>query len=304
MEYSTIFGMFDWDTVRRGKFQGKRGNFMSIARIIYNGLSYNFGSQDGAVTIMDEFRIWRFIAPVDRFVMEDYAEMTLHEALDEIIKETEAVPVPAWDEFCSFLSGREDMANAAILGHDIIRIGGVRVEFPPIENCSDFCTFMRWLSDNVGEAGNLPAVGFIEGQDMTTPLDMYSAMPVSFTLKTPTKNPGYTEDVNGGAFFWGKYGGMFNAPVFITGTTDIYLYAFEQTTDKNGAIVPQGWSVVGAVGEETFTYTSYDMTANPVTIPYTEEMGEVNYGLKLFADIEYDETTEVYDGTINFLFRA
>jgi hypothetical protein len=308
MEYSTIFGQFDWNTVRRGKFQGKRGNFMSIARIIYNGLSYNFGSQDGAVTIMDGFTIWRFIAPVDRFSMADYAEMTLHETLEEIIKETEAVPVPAWDEFFSFLGGREDLANAAILGNDVIRIGGVKVNFPMIQNCSDFCTFMHWLSDNVGEAGNLAAGDFIDGYDMTIPLELYSAVPVSVTLKTPTMKPAFDEDSEsvplfGGIAMFGKTEG-FAQPVFtaILGTA-IYVYAFEETSWID-VPVPQGWSIVEDISGD-IAFTPYDMEANPVTIPIENGEGlEISSGEKIFGDVEYDESTEVLDGTISFLFRT
>jgi hypothetical protein len=274
---------------------------MSIARIIYNGFSYNFGSQDGAVTIMDGFTLWRFIAPVDRFEMADYAEMTLREALEEIIKETEAVPVPAWDEFFSFLAGREDYANAVFIGVDVMRIGGVKVRLPLIQNCNDFASFMRWLSDNVGEAGNLPAGEFIAGQDMMIPIDMYSAVHVSITLKTPTQRPPYEKDTT----LWGKQNGLFNDPVFFAGQ---FVYAFEPTTDKHGTTVPQGWSAVSGIGaedEDPMAYTPYDMEANPVTVPIAGGSGlEFAWQEKMFMDIEYDESTEVLDGTINFLFRA
>lgn len=306
MEYSTIFGKFDWDTVRRGKFQGRNGNFMTIARIIYNGLSYNFGSQDGAVTIMDGFSVWRFIAPVGRFDMEEYAKSSLHDALQNVVEEVKSVPVLAWDEFFSFLGGNEDMANMAILGYDVIRIGGVKVNFPMIQNCSDFETFMRWLSDNIGEAGNLPACDFITGQDMTIPMEMYSATPIAVTLKTPTMRPTYSEDVPlfGGVALYGK-DDIFAHPVYCAVKyPEIYVYAFEETT-YNGVAVPTGWSVADVSDEENVIFSPYDMENNPVTIPIENGEGiEINWAEKMFGDIAFDESSEVHDGTIYFLFRA
>jgi hypothetical protein len=52
-------------------------------------------------------------------------------------------------------------------------------------------------------------------------------------------------------------------------------------------------------------YTPYDMDATPVTVPIAGGSGlEFAWQEKMFMDIEYDESTEVLDGTINFLFRA
>lgn len=288
---------YDMTKVYRGKFQGLRGKFITIARLIHNGLSYNLGTIDGAVTIMDDFTRWRFIAPIDRFVREEFAEMTLREVLQMMADETANVPVPAWDDFFSFLSGREDLANAAILGNSVIRVGGMKVTPRPIENCSDFGSFASWLCGVIGEAGNLPAVGFIVGQELLIPLDMYSATPVSVTLKTPTQKPAYKEDTT----LWGKHSESFNDPVFLGGE---YLYAFEPTTDKFGTAIPQGWSIVSEEGK-TWSYTPYDMEANPVTIPI-EDGSELEFIWieMLFMDIEYDETTEVHDGTITFSILA
>lgn len=282
--------------IYRGRFHGRRGKFTTIVRLIYNGLSYNLGTIDGAVTVMKDFTHWRFIAPVDRFARDDFADMTLLEVLQEMANETASVPVPAWDDFFSFLGGREDLVNAAMLSNDVVRIGGVKVYFQMLGSCSDFCSFTRWLCDNVGEAGNLPAANFIVGQELMIPMDMHSAAPVSVTLRTPTTKPAYSTDTS----LWGKQGDTFNDPVFFAGE---YIYAFEPTTDKHGTTVPQGWSAVS--GEETLSYTPYDMEKNPVTIPIEDGADlELVWQEKMFMDIEYDESTEVLDGTITFSFLA
>lgn len=306
MEYSTIFGKFDWNKARRGKFQGKSGNFMSIARIIYNGLSYNFGTQDGAVTIMDGFMAWNFIAPVDRFDLSRYEDMTLREMLEDVIADVENVPVVAWDEFFEFLDSNEDMANAAVHGFSVHRIGGAKLDLPLIEGCSDFCKFMRWLCDNAGEAGNLPAKAFIHEQDMAIPIDLYTATPVSLTAKTPTRKPTETEiSLLGDYACFTTLEGAFAQPVFLMVIEDvIVLYAYEETSDMLGGIVPQGWNVVSE-DENGLIYTPWDIDANPVTIPFPYGEGiEVNWQAKIFMDIEYSEETEVQNGTITFLLRA
>lgn len=300
MEYKTIFGEFDWDTVRRGKFQGKSGTFMSIARIIYNGLSYNFGSQDGAVTIMNQLTTWRFIAPVGRFDMTDYADLSLADALKDVAEDTKNVPIPAWDEFFSFLGGREDLVNAAIQPY-VIFIGGVKVDLPFLQSCSTFFEFMSWLLADIGEAGNLPASAFIEGQDMFILMEEYSAMPTSITLKTPTIKPTYSDDINllSGYAYYGKQD-AFAHPVFMC---DRYIYAYEETTFY-GVAVPQGWSIMEIDSAENISFAPYDMDANPVTIALGGEAVEVNYIAKLFMDIEYDLSTAVKEGEILYVFRA
>ena len=309
MEYKPTFGKFDWDTVRRGKFQGRNGKFMSLARLIYNGLSYNFGSQDGAVTIGDGFTVWRFIAPVDRFVVSDYVDLPLQETLSGVIAETERVPVPAWNEFFSFLGGNEDIANAALLGHDVIRVGGVKVNFQPIQNCTDFSSFMRWLTANLGEAGNLQSSDFIAGQDMIIPLDMYNSVPVAMTLKNPTQIPEYKEDVVIGTsanwFIWSKTD---TAPFpFFTVSSDVGIVVYSPgaaTDPDSGVSLIQGWNKLDLQNGQ---YIPYDMEANPITVPITDWTSLTDAQkqlLKCFGDFIYDETQEVYDGTINFMFRA
>lgn len=305
MEHNPTFEKFDWNTVRRGKFQGRNGKFMSLARLIYNGLSYNFGSQDGAVTIGEGFTVWRFIAPVDRFVMADYADMTLREAMEAVAEETRNVSVPAWDEFFAFLGGNEDLANTALTGYDVVRVGGVKVKLPPIKNVIDFYSFTHWLTDNISETEYAPASAFIDGQDMIIPLDMYDSVPVSVTLKTPTLIPEYKENVVFERFQWARIEGV-PVPVFLSQDYDyILVYSPEAFTDPDsGILVHQGWNKVDYTNGQ---YIPYDMEANPITVPivYGASLTDAQKQLlKCFGDFEYDETQEVYNGTINFMFRA
>lgn len=307
MEYSTIFGKFDWDAVRHGKFHGKSGNFMTIARIIYNGMSYNFGSKDGAVTMSDQLTRWKFIAPVGRFDMTDYAESSLVEALRDVMEDVENAPVPAWDEFFAFLGGKEELVNASVQAH-VVRIGGVKVDLPFIGKMSTFAEFMGWLTDNIGEAGNLAASEFIEGQDMTIPMEEYNALLKAVTLKTPDRVPIETDiQLLDGVTYYASYttlSGTFNTPVFLfTAGSTTYLYAFNYTTDANGKTITKGWYMThdSATG---ISYTPYDMDAYPVTVTLDGKTVLKNYQAKLFMDIEFDETTEVLDGCVYYVFRA
>lgn len=306
MEYSTIFGKFDWDTVRRGKFHGKDGKFMTLARIIYNGMSYNFGSKDGAVTMGDNLTTWKFIAPVGRFDMTNYAGMSLVSALKSVTEDTKNAPIPAWDEFFSFLAGREEFVNAAIQPY-IVRIGGVRVDLPFLERCSTFAEFMGWLSDNIGDAGQLPASSFIVWQDMTIPMEEYTALPKTVKLKTPDVRPSDEVDLLDGVTYRASYetmDGTYAQPVFLF-KTDVwtYVYAYEETTNVNGTTVPKGWSrsYESATG---LAYSPFDLDANPVTVTLDGNTTLKNYLAKLFMDIEYDETTEELKGYVNYVFRA
>lgn len=310
MEYKTILGKFDWDTVRRGKFQGKSGKFTTLARIIYNGLSYNFGSQDGAVTMLGGLTTWRFIAPVGRFDMTDYTGLSLRDALAGMSEDAMNVPIPAWDEFFSFLSGREDLVNASIQPN-VIFVGGIKVDLPFLQNCSTFSEFINWLNSNMGAAGNLPASEFVHGQDMAIPMEMYSATISSVTLKKPTDMPAYSSDVDvidsmgNGYASYGKLSGTYTQPVFVIKASGCsYVYSFvAPTTDANGTIVPLGWSMAydSANGLQ---YTPIDIVANPVTIQADSGATMKNYIAKLFVDIEYDLSTAEKKGEINYVFRA
>jgi hypothetical protein len=60
------------------------------------------------------------------------------------------------------------------------------------------------------------------------------------------------------------------------------VYAFEATTDQNGASIPAGWSVYGG-GK----YTSRDLAADGAGVEVTDSI-RYSYLAKVFFDIEYE----------------
>ena len=187
MEYSTIFGDLDFDTLRAGTFRDRAGRYIQLAKVIYNGRGYNFGSQDGAVTITNNFTLWKFIAPVGRWDMAHFAPLPLRQSLAEIVQDTQNAPIPAWDDFFAYLSDPqvEQMANMAIHGGvSSLRIAYRKLDLPLIQGCTTFAQFMRWLGENSGEAGDIPSGTFVSGQDMIIPLDQYVGEPLRLMCRS------------------------------------------------------------------------------------------------------------------------
>lgn len=293
--YKTIFGDADFAALRRIHFRGKAGNIITIARLIYNGFSHNLGTVDGAVVIKNNYSVWQFIAPAGRWVVDDFTGKSLSEALQLVGEDSAVVPVPAWDDFCGFLRDPEIEMNVNQILHgstSSIKVAYKKTESPLIKGIVDFPSFARWLYEHTGEAGETPAEQFAIGQSINIPADLYKSTPVSFTLKTPTEQPTYVKEVDvlagdGVTAVYAAHEGAIEQPIFycaVDSTT--YIYAFEQTTDPDGVVVPQGWSVF-----DGSAYIPYDMEANPVVIPYVEGL-EWSYLAKAFADIQWETTTE------------
>ena len=301
MEYNTIFGNLDFDTVRSGTFRDKLGRYIQLAKVIYNGRKYNFGSQDGAVTITNGFTLWKFIAPVGRWDMSHFANTPLRDALAEIVADTETMPIPAWDDFFAYLSepSVEQMANMAIHGRcSSMRIAYRKLDLPLIQGCSTFAQFMCWLGENSGEAGDILSATFINGQDMIIPLDQYVGNPLRLMCRSAaTERPDdYGTDTpviqNGSTTIaaYGKKQGFYHDSVLYFAMGAIQgVYAFDVTSDQNGASIPKGWSVYSGG-----RYTATDFAADGAGITVTDSIA-YTYLAKVFFNIEYESTeADVY----------
>ncbi len=293
--YNRIFGDITLHTLRGAQVKTKKGTLTTLAKLIYNGFSYNFGTIDGAVTIADNYKLWRFIAPASRWSIADFSGKTLSESLRIVGEDSATVPVVAWDSFCAFLTDPEIEVSVNQVLHgktSSIKIAYQKTDLPFLQGITDFPSFAKWLYGNTGEAGDMPTASFTSGQNIIIPADMYVGTPVSFTLKTPTEKPTYVSDVNvlKSDSCYAAYttsDGSITNPVFICDTgAGMYMYAFEEIQYIDGLTIPIGWSVYGADG-----LVPYDMEANPVIIPYTESM-EWTYLAKAFTDIQWATTGE------------
>lgn len=293
METNLLIGGVDFNTIRHAQFRKRNGDLFTLAKIIYNGFKNNLGTHDGAVVINNNYLLWKFIAPADRYDMEHFAPLTLRQALEEIREDTENAPVPAWDNFFEFLGEPENEAafNAILHGKtSSIHIAYRNTDLPLLRGTKDFPGFVTWLARNCGEAGAIPASTFINGQDMIIPLDLYTATPLRGRLKTPTIEPTWIGDempvftISGeNAVVYGTKNGLYHYPVLYIGMDDgTLLYSFHMMADINGLAVPAGWSKFDGA-----TYAPYDIEANPIALEYGEGM-EMTYLAKAFFDIEYE----------------
>ena len=310
MEFEPLFGELDFSRYQNVQFKNKLGDMYDIFRVIYNGRKYIYGAgggtggsggggttvpDNGAVAVSNDFTVWQFIAPPNRWDLQYFADKTLRQSLEEIVEDTANAPIPAFKEFFSYLGEpqAEQLANMAIHGeYSSIRIAYRVADLPLIQGCSSFSEFMNWLSQNCGEAGDLIAGKFISGQYLIIPIDQYKATPVRFKLRAvPKERPNFYEEAtvvtkNGVGSFYGKRDGQFAEAVFYLpiSETEILLYAFDASTDKNGVTVPSGWSV--------YNGTQYS-AANSAMLDSMnidgDETVQYSYLGKIFYDIEYEK---------------
>lgn len=316
MEYNPLLGNANFGAYHDVQFRNKLGVLYAIFRVIYNGRKYIYNGssggeggeggggsalQDGAVAVSQDFSVWKFIAPPDRFDMAYFAPMTLRNALAEIVADTEASPIPAWNEFFTHLADPqiEQMANQAVLGgFSSLGIAYRKIDLPLIQGCTDFPSFMRWLGENSGEAGEISTEAFLNGQSLIIPLDQYVAQPLRFMCRAiPTQRP-EAYDTDTPVFKKGEtticaYGtkeGFYSVPVlyFEYGALK-YIYSFQSATDANGAVIPAGWSTYNGS-----TYTAGDLAAEGMGLGMGDDI-TYTYLAKVFYDIEYETAvTTVY----------
>lgn len=301
MEYEGVFDGLNLQSLRQGKFIKKSGGYIQLARIIFNGFSYNFGTQDGAVTINDNYTIWKFITPKDRWDLSHFAGKTLIETLQEIKADTDSTPIVAWDNFFNYLSDPqiEAYANMAIFNNtSSVKVAYCDTNLPIIQGVSTFSQFAAWIIENIGESGQLPATSFINGTDLIIPIDLYVGTPLRFNFKTPTMKPNamgvVVTDTDGktGLVRYDKADDVFDSPVLQIVVTDEQgeidhniIYAYEETKDSSGVTVPQGWS-----STDGLTYTPFDIDSNPVNLEYVDGM-QFTYLMKVFGDVEFESQT-------------
>jgi hypothetical protein len=303
--YKKIFEGVDLASLRGASFKTKIGNFITLSKLIYNGFSYNFGTIDGAVVIMNNYALWRFIAPANRWSHDDFEGKSLSETLRIVGEESAVVPVVAWDEFCKFLAGGDNLVivNQIMFGKtSSIKIAYKNTDLPLLSGITDFPSFAKWLYTHMGEVGDEPHDKFHTSKGLAIPIDIYQSTPVSFTLKTPAEEPPYPymsdtvmlkgEGVTAGYTNKAMDGTtMSRASVFRCKIgEDIYVFGFEDgedwMTSQKHPSYKAGWNKWNGT-----YYERYDMEANPVVIPYTEGM-EWSYLAKAFTDIQWETTGE------------
>lgn len=314
MEYNPLLGNVNFGAYQEVQFRNKLGVLYTIYRVIHNGRKYIYNGssgggeggggsslQDGAVAVSEDFSVWKFITPPDRWDMSYFAQKTLKESLTEIVADTETAPIPAWDDFFTYLADPqiEQMANQAVLGgFSSVGIAYRKVDLPLIQGCTNFQSFMRWLGENIGEAGDLPTESFLNGQSLIIPLDQYIANPVRFMCReTPTERPNYygTDTFifqQGDTAFcsYGTKNGFYGAPVlYYSRYFNEYIYSFEPTTDANGGNIPVGWSsyIGGAYVPKTVGDDGLGLAM--------EDGLKYSYLARIFYNIEYETAeTAVY----------
>lgn len=300
MEYEGVFGRVDLQSIRQGKFIKKNGSYIQLARIIYNGFSYNFGTPNGAVTINDNYSIWKFITPKDRWALSHFANNTLLETLQIIKADTDSAPIVAWDNFFNYLSDPkiETYANTAIFNNtSSIKVAYCDTDLPIMQDVTTFSQFARWIIEHIKGSGQLPTSSFINGADLIIPIDLYVGTPVSFNFKTPTMKPNspgaviIDTDGKTGLVSYDTAKGVFNSPVLHIPISDeeTVIYAYDETTDSTDTTIPQGWSRTDGL-----TYTPFDIDTNPVSIEYVEGM-EFTYLMRVFGEVEIElQTVDCY----------
>ena len=311
--YTKIFNPNDFLTMPKGRFKQKIGTYITLAKIIYNGVVYKIGAggsggsgdgsgggQDGNVNVNGSYTTWIFATPEERWDLSLFANDTLLETLHTIKSDTDAAPIPEWDEFFAYLSDPEieQLANMAIFSNtSTIKVAYREANLPIMQNVSTFSQFASWISDNIGEAGSMPTSAFINGDDLIIPIDIYKGLPKRFNFNTPTMRPNLDCDVlikeNGDAVAtYGTASNRFQDPVLVISYEDEHgdiirnvIYAYQDTVDNTGLIVPQGWS-----GWNGIDYTSFDINSNPVYVDAMDGM-QFTHLMRVFGDVEFETAT-------------
>ena len=108
METSGFLSGVPLGSVKNARFLNLAGTFFTLAKLILNGVAYEFtAATDGAVIMSADSMTWKFIAPDGRFDMDALTGMSAVDALRAMAAICDATPVPAWDDFAVWISNSD-----------------------------------------------------------------------------------------------------------------------------------------------------------------------------------------------------
>lgn len=331
-------------SVKKAWYRNKLGTVFSLVRLIYNNSVYIFDGQDhsggsgggaeggggdiddenGSVTTDQEMLTWTFIAPKNRFSIEELTQGTFAESMETLAQECEEEPVPAWEEFSAFFGSNAETVDQVFAMATRAAIKGIPIMLVPAKNVATFPDFLRWIISISGDAGKLPASMFIAENDpekLEVHVDVYIPAEeggdiAGFKLLTPSVRPetdaltvfqdgdkGIYYNDNDGAltkpclFFTAPMCPLF--PVYYAGY-DTILYVYEETSDNLGLgmTLQPGWY---AINSTTYAMTAFDLEQTPIVMmlgdvtpnakndPYIETFIEPIFGVpdRLFAPLTF-----------------
>lgn len=290
MEFGGFFDGVPLSSVKHARFINKLGGFFTLAKLIYNGMTYDYtsGGQGGTVVVDPGYLQWGFVAPDGVFDMEALEQLTLAGLLESVAGTEETNPIQSWEDFADWIAMPETAAliqkvfSSAAAGG----IGGVAVPPPQFQPPANFPAFLRWLAETSGAAGSLPASQFTIETGFSWSVGLYES--VKATLKTPSARPDLEDNtaiLPPDYILYSSMQGVLDklvlgvGPVLCDGFSDAYpgydaiMYVYDETHDTLGLglTAQPGWY---AVNGQSFAFTPFDLAAHPIIIEPEHTQGK------------------------------
>lgn len=312
MEQGGFFDGVPLSSVKNARFIDKAGAFFTMAKLLYNGIIYDFtggsGGDSGSVVVDPDYLTWRFVAPDGMFDISALEKLTLSEMLLSIADTEEQTPIKEWEDFAAFMAQPNTAQNIQTVFEKAayMSIRDVILEPPVFQPPENFPAFLRWLASISGEAGKLNAIDFRIETGFEYPISLYATKGVDIYLSTPTERPDLADGtaIVPNTAYYTSGDGMFDKPVLVIAIqTGALFFAYEQTVvnSTEATTLESGWYLMDS---ETNEITPYDLAQNPIYFSLSSIENPQNLSWSIIRPFVTPVITGEPDGYLVFTFQV